>query len=280
MHPAFDLGGKAAVIVTMHGKAQVIEPALAALGLRFLPPPAIDTDRFGTFTRDVARFGRQRDALLAKAQAGLDQAPDAEFAVASEGAFGPHPEIPFVPAGHEMVALRSRRSGQAVIGRYLTTATNFMQARASSLAEAHAFAARIGFPDHGIVVMAGQDGPILAKGVTEPAELMATCAARLDSHGSVWLEADMRAHRNPTRMTAIAAATADLAARLHAPCPACAYPGWLPQMLNGRPCAWCAGPTSETWVEQYRCEGCGHGTERRIDPERPGDPGHCVQCNP
>ena len=110
----------------MHGKGRVIEPAFAGLGLRFLAAPSIDTDRFGTFTRDVDRMGSQREAVLAKAQAGLDLSTKADFALASEGAFGPHPQIPFVSSGLEMVALLERKSSKAVIGYHLTTATNFI----------------------------------------------------------------------------------------------------------------------------------------------------------
>ena len=280
MTTAFDLHGKAAVVATMHGKEGAIEPALAELGLRFLSLPAIDTDRYGTFTREVARSGSQREAVFAKAQAGLDLSPGADFAVASEGAFGPHPDIPFVPSGFEMVALLQRRTGAAVIGRHLTTATNFMQAEARGWPEVDGFAERIGFPAHGMVVMASKHGPVLAKGITDEDALRSVCTPRLNGPGSVWLETDMRAHLNPTRMEAIGVATADLVRRLQARCPACAYPDWTPQVRGGRPCAWCNGPTGEAWKEVYLCEACGHGAERFIDPERKGEPGHCSYCNP
>jgi hypothetical protein len=264
----------------MHGKAAVIEPALAKQGLRFVAPPPIDTDRFGTFTRDVARAGSQREALLAKAQAGLDHVPEADFAAASEGAFGPHPQMPFLPAGHEMVALLERSSGQAVIGRHLTSSTNFLQAQAASQAEVHAFADRVGFPEHALIVMADRAGPILAKGVTDAHLLATTCAAQCASGRPVWLEADMRAHFNPTRMAAIAAATDDLIRRLTARCPICAHPDWVPQTTGGRPCKWCGGATIEPWIEAYSCDACGHSAERIVDPDRAGSPAHCGDCNP
>ena len=103
----------------MHGKQRVIEPVLARLGLRFLPPPPIDTDCYGTYTREIGRSGSQREALLAKAQAGLDMCLDADFAIASEGAFGPHPQMPFLPSGFEMLALLDRLSGKVVVGSHL-----------------------------------------------------------------------------------------------------------------------------------------------------------------
>lgn len=280
MNLAFELDGKAAVVATMHGKGRVIEPAFAPLGLRFLAAPSIDTDCYGTFTRDIGRAGSQRDALLAKAQAGLDLLPEADFALASEGAFGPHPQIPFVPSGFEMVGLLERRSGKAVIGRHLTTATNFMQVDARSWSEVETFADAIGFPGHAIVVMQGKNGPVIAKGVTREGELKSICDPHIAARGSIWLEADMRAHLNPTRMEAVAAAAADLVSRLQARCPACTYPDWTPRLRGGRPCAWCNGPTVEAWIEEYLCEACGHHTERCIEPERKGEPGHCNECNP
>ena len=73
----------------MHCKHRVIEPVLARLGLRFQPPPFIDTDCFRTFTREIGRSGSPRQAVLAKAQAGLHLCHAADFAIASEGV-GPH----------------------------------------------------------------------------------------------------------------------------------------------------------------------------------------------
>jgi hypothetical protein len=276
----FELAGRTAVVATMHGKERVIEPALAALGLKFLPVPLLDTDRFGTFTRDVARAASQREALLAKARTALELVPEADFAVASEGAFGPHPQIPFVPAGLELVGLVARASDNAVIGRDLSTATNFAQVVARDRDDVARFADRIGLPDHAIVALAGKDGPVLAKGLTSPGLLFEACAPLIARQGSVWLEADMRAHVNPTRMRAIGRAAADLVSRLEARCPACSFPDWLPRTVAGRPCSWCGEPTWEAWRRQWQCKACGHRDERVIDAGRQAEPGNCLSCNP
>ncbi|MBL7537713.1 hypothetical protein INQ15_25330, partial [Escherichia coli] len=71
----------------------------------------IDTDRFGTFSRDVERTGSQLDAARAKIAAAFAEAPDAQFALASEGSFGPHPYIPFAPLAREIVVLADRARG-------------------------------------------------------------------------------------------------------------------------------------------------------------------------
>ena len=280
MDRAFEVDGKTAIVATMHGKQRVIEPVLARLGLRFLPSPTIDTDRFGTFTREITRNGSQREAVLAKAQAGLDLCPASDFAIASEGAFGPNPQMPLLPAGFEMVVLLERASGRTIVGSHLSTATTFAQCEAATLADVYAFAEKMGFPSHAIVLMAGRYGPVLAKGVTSWIALEDACRAQAISGRAIWVEADMRAHLNPTRMDAVAQAAFDLVRRLQARCPACTYPDWTPRLVTGRPCAWCNGPTIEAWIEEYVCEACGNRVENAINPERKGDPGHCGFCNP
>ncbi len=48
-----------------------------------------NTDRFGTFSRDIERTGSQLDAARAKIAAGFEYAPSARIGLASEGSFGP-----------------------------------------------------------------------------------------------------------------------------------------------------------------------------------------------
>jgi hypothetical protein len=268
------------VLASKHGKAAAIAPALADMGLTFGELPPFDTDRFGSFIREATDTGNQRAALLAKAAAACELADNIDYVVTSEGTFGPHPKIPSLPGGLEMVALFDRRNGRAVVGRDLTLATNFAQAEVRSWKEVQAFADRIGFPSHGLVVRAARDKPAVATAVIDRAELAATVRPLIARAGRVWLESDMRAHVNPTRMRAIAFATDDLIRRLLARCPACDFPDWTPRLRQGRPCGECSGPTIEAWVEAHSCANCGHHTERCIDPGRRAEPGHCTTCGP
>lgn len=275
-----DIAGRTAVIVTMHDKESVIEAGLAGLGLRFLPPPKIDTDGFGTFSGEIPRTGSQRDALLAKAGAGLDAVAAADFALASEGAFGPHPVYGFVPGGRELVVLLDRTSGQHVIGEDLTLDTNFASCDVRSLSEAQDFAQRIGFPDHGLLLAPpGGGGPFL-KDVRDGAAFDTTIAALLAAHGGVHLRTDMRAHRNPTRRASIARAVADLALRLDQRCPDCGFPDWRGVLRAGRRCGWCGTETQDSADRLYRCRSCGLERVEPIDPGRMADPVHCPSCNP
>ena len=56
-------------------------------------------------------------------------------------------------------------------------------------------------------------------------EAIEQCRA-VDPEGRVWLETDMRAHCNPTRMRSIRPLGLSLVRRLRTPCPACGSPGW------------------------------------------------------
>ena len=275
-----DMAGRRAVVVTMHGKADLIEGGLAGTGLHFLPSPEIDTDRFGTFSGEVARAGSQYDALLAKARAGLEAVPHADFALASEGAFGPHPAYGFVPGGREMVVLLDRSSGQHVIGEDLTLDTNFASREARTIDEAHAFAERIGFPDHGVLLSPPGRNVRFLKDIRELAALDTAVAALLGEHDSVHLRTDMRAHRNPTRRRSIARAVADLALRLNQRCPSCGVPDWRAIVRAGRRCDWCGTETLDSADRLYRCRSCGFELVEAIDPGRMADPVHCPSCNP
>ena len=280
MADRWEVSGRRAVVATMHGKTAVIAPLMAPLGLTCVACKGLDTDRFGTFVRDVARHGSQTDALLAKAQAALALDPQAHFAIASEGAFGPHPLLGLIPSGLELVALVERRTGRAVIGRDHTLDAHFAQAAVHSADAIAQFIQRSARAGHGWVVMGSRDGPVLAKDIVDPADLHDRALAVIAQSGAVWLETDMRAHRNPTRMAAIGRATADLVHRLQVRCPRCSWPGWIGRAEPGRRCAWCDSPTSEPIGMTCICDECGYRETRLDDPDRRAEPAHCPMCNP
>ena len=109
----------------MHRKEQVIAPILEeALGLQVEVSPGLDTDRFGTFTREVPRPGTQLATVRLKAQAALAAVPEAAFGLASEGSFGPHPWFPLGGGGRELIMLVARDAGIELVGADLTAETN------------------------------------------------------------------------------------------------------------------------------------------------------------
>jgi hypothetical protein len=152
-----------------------------------------------------------------------------------------------------------------------------------SLEDAFDFARRCSFPGHGLVVRPSSvHDPRVFKDVVDDRYLKAAFEAALAQSGDgyVALEVDLRAHRNPTRRGVIAAAAADLAARLASACPACAAPGFGPARVErGLPCADCGTPTGETAADVHACVRCAH-VEHRPRRPRTADPAHCPACNP
>ncbi|AND70651.1 hypothetical protein ATSB10_31970 [Dyella thiooxydans] len=280
------LCGETAVLATMHGKERAIAPLLARfLGVRVVVPEDFDTDRFGTFSRDVARTSTSLETARAKIRTGFERVPEARLGLASEGSFGPHPHVPFLAWGSEQVVLVDRATGLELVGRHEAPARHFAHARVEDVDAARAFAARVGFPRQGVIVMGmegGQPTPAvaLAKDAHDDGTLVAAVRRALDACEAASVETDMRAHRNPQRMRCIRRATVDLLRAWRSRCPACARPGFvISARLPGRPCGWCGAPTRQVLADERRCAGCGH-LERRPRDGGPADPAHCDACNP
>jgi len=276
-----------AVLTTMHGKDAVIAPVLhEGLGLIVGLAIGVNTDRFGTFSRDIERIGTPLDAARAKIAAGFADAPLARVGLASEGSFGPHPFIPFLAIGRELIVLIDRDSGLELTGHDASPATNCGHAIVSTLDAAIAFAERAGFPDHGLIVMAcdgEQPDPqrLLIKDIVDLTSLDSAVRRAIALCGAAFVEADMRAHRNPTRMAAIKRAAQDLVRRYVSQCPACTLPGFdVTERIAGLPCAWCAEPTQVIQTEVLSCKQCRYRVERPATTEATADPGRCDRCNP
>lgn len=282
----FSVSGKRAVLATMHRKEQVMKPLLeAALGLNVHVPGNFDTDRFGTFSREIERSGSQFDAARAKIAAAFEHDNEAVVGIASEGSFGPHPYLPFATAGRELVVLIDRETGLEIVGHYADLATNFQHETVQDTETATRFADRIGFPAHGLIVIGYADSTptpdrFLEKNTETFTDLSAAVAAAISACGAAHIETDMRAHRNPTRMRAIKRATIDLVRRYRSHCSECARPGFaMTKRLTGLPCSWCGEPTIALRAEVLTCDGCGHRLEKPMR-EIVADPSYCTNCNP
>jgi hypothetical protein len=283
----FGLDGQRAVVATMHGKERVIGPLLAnRLGLIVEVPSRFDTDRFGTFTREIERVGSQLDAARAKVAAAFGHVPEARVAIASEGSFGPDPSTPFVALGRELVLLVDRETNLETAGYDSDLKTNFAHTLVRAPIDALTFAARVGFPAHALIVM-GCNGEepsptiFLKKGLVTPRDLKKAAEAVIAICGAAFIETDMRAQFNPTRMAAIERATVDLVRRFQSICPACGRPGFdVVERISGLPCEWCGEPTRITKTEVLACPGCGHRVERPATDRTSADAGKCELCNP
>lgn len=287
MSPLPQFSDRVAVLATMHQKEQAIAPILEReLGLKMVVPTNFNTDLYGTFTREKSRPGDQIDTARIKAIQVLAITGET-LAIASEGSFGPHPEISFLPCNREVVLLFDQHNAIEVIGQALSLETNYASQTIASYAEAQAFAAKVGFPSHGLIVMSDRDSTqasAISKGLTTEAALEEAVAQALSqsSIGQIHIETDMRALYNPTRMRAIAAATQNLVENIRHCCPRCGCPGFaIAETKSGLPCAICAFPTHLTRAVRYVCQKC-HFSQEVLFPKgrETADPGQCLYCNP
>lgn len=287
MQRRWNVAGSIAVLGSMHGKERAMAPVLAAtLGLRVELAHGLDTDRFGTFTRVVPRVMPALDTARAKALAAMKVLGRARLGLANEGSFGPHPSIPFVAGGVEVVLLLDRDEGIELTGTDVTLETNFASLCTSSVGEALSFAKRVMFPSHALVVMAASDGAPepaggIVSGVICRTQLEHAVRSAIGRCGSVWLETDMRAHHNPTRMRSIERATTALAKAANSLCPSCKRPGFVCVERRGNmPCAACGAPTQRTNLELLRCAYCGCMEERPLRSVSYAEASECPLCNP
>jgi len=274
--------GRRISLLTQHGKEQVIAPIFSdSLGAQIELATGFDTDSLGTFTRDVARQGNQLEAARKKALKGMDLL-GIERGVASEGSFGPGP-FGFFPSNLELVILVDRVLGLEIVGRAEGAPHSFHE-RLGTYDALVAFAERASFPAHGLVVRPDTDGdPRIRKGISDWSALRAAFdeAIAEASTSVVFVESDLRAHMNPTRMEVIRRATHNLVTRIQSKCPRCASPGfWAVERIAGLPCRDCESPTDETRAVRWGCVLGDHFETRDVATGRFADPYRCSLCNP
>jgi len=276
--------GRTALLATMHGKEAVIAPLLEqALGVKVLVPEGFDTDCFGTFTREVKREGSQRETLLRKAEAALREY-GGDLVIASEGSFGQHPAIPFVASDLEMVLLKDLQHDLEIVGLAHSSETNHLGQEISSGEDLEAFLKRVGFPEHGVILRYHRNWTLgIRKDIRDRDHLFDQARKMLSRPfvRSVYLETDMRAHLNPTRMQVIREATEDLLEKIQHLCPSCDRPGFSVQKLRGsRPCELCGGLTDQPEEQLYCCGHCGHEKVEILSRSRFASAQYCPRCNP
>ena len=268
--------GHIAALATQHGKERAIAAPLAATtGIAVTVPDGIDTDALGTFTGEVPRRSSMREAARRKARLGME-ATGLPRGIASEGSFGPHPFMPFLAMGRELLVFIDDTRGIEVVEEAVSEATNFACLDLAPGADLAGFLARVGFPHHALVLRDGQE---ITKGIAAPAELdrlLACCSS------TARLETDMRAHLNPTRMAEIGKLATALATRLATPCPACGAPGFgMLRHETGLPCEDCGTPTALVRRRVSGCTLCRHEDHApRHDGRLAASPAECPECNP
>lgn len=276
--------GRLICLTTRHGKQRALAlPFQRGLGAA-LQLCERDTDRLGTFSGEIPRLSDAIATCRAKALMGM-QATGLPLGLASEASFGPHPAVPLLAVGQELLLFLDQERNLCLLEQRIEWRTNFSQHLLTSDQSPDAWLRQVGFPAHAVIARPATPMPEpLFKGLrSRPAlrDALARCRAA-DPAGSVWLETDMRAHCNPTRMRSIRRLGIALVRRLRTPCPACGSPGWgVLETVPGLPCSECGTPTEVTLSEIWGCTLCG---ERRDRPRRDGrsaaDPAQCPWCNP
>jgi len=275
--------GRQVALLTQHGKEHVVGPLLdAELGCRVERVAGYNTDLLGTFARDIPRAGTQIEAARKKAHIGMELS-GLPIGLASEGSFGPDPYTGMLPWNVEYLVWIDNENGLEVTA-VAQGKSNLAHTLTTSWEEAEAFAQKAGFPEHYLVIRPeGENDTRIRKGIDDWDKLREVFDWALDTseNGSVFIETDMRAHANPTRMNNIRTAAQELANKLSSTCPSCRAPGyWIIERLTGLPCKACGEPTLETLAEVHGCCKCTHRNTLKRSNKMYADPGHCEYCNP
>jgi hypothetical protein len=271
------------VIATKHYKEKVIAPVFEnEFGVKCIVPQDFDTDEWGTFSGEIERLNDPITTARTKCLEAM-KAAKVDLAIASEGSFGAHPQLFFVPAGDEILMLVDKKNDIEIVVRDLSTETNFYSTEVKNLVELEEFIKKVNFPSHGVIV---KDSPTefnyLVKGIVDKEYLIETYNDFISKYGKAFIETDMRALFNPTRMQRIELLAHKLADKVKSLCPKCQTPGFGIVKANpGLPCGLCGTPTKSTLSYQLCCKKCGHSQEDKFPKgKQVEDPMYCDICNP
>ncbi len=279
----FSFEGRKLVIATKHQKESVIAPHLEKeLGVTCFTPPDLDTDLLGTFTGELERRFDPLTTARKKCELAM-RVTSCDLAVSSEGSFGAHPSIFFAHADEEILVFIDRKNNLEIVAKELSMETNFNGAKVTTSAELIEFSIKAGFPSHALILRQSKESHLnMHKGISDKALLLESFEKLRANHGSVYVETDMRALYNPTRMGVIEKATQKLVQKIKSVCPDCQTPGFgIVEVKKGLPCSLCAYPTNSTLSYLYICQVC-HFTKEAQYPhgKKKEDPTYCDMCNP
>jgi hypothetical protein len=278
-----DFVGRKLVIATKHDKEKVIGPLIAEyLGAEWFINTDFDTDLLGTFSGEIERKDDPLTTLKNKCLLAME-AVNCDLGIASEGSFGHHPTLFFGHADDELLVFIDKKNDLEIYSRELSTETNFGGVAIRNLTEAEEFASKHGFPEHALIVKNRQENfDYIQKGVNNSSDLSHFVLECLSKYGSVYLETDMRAMYNPTRMKVIESAAQKLMKKINSKCPECKTHGFsVTEVKSGLRCEWCSSPTDSILYHLLTCQKCSF-SEKEFYPngKKFEDPMYCSFCNP
>ena len=275
--------GRKLLIATKHEKEKVIAPLLEMeLGVKCFVAENFDTDVLGTFTGEVERKDDPITTARNKCLMAMEK-ENCDLAIASEGSFGAHPSIFFVHADDEMLLFIDKKNDLEIIARELSTDTNFNGEEIKTEKELKDFAKRVKFPTHGLIIKkAKEDFTEIVKEITDWRKLKTTYYHFIEKYGTAFIETDMRAMYNPSRMKVIEKATRKLITKIKSCCPQCSTAGFsITDAKKGLPCSLCGFKTRSTLSYIYICQKCSYTKEEMFpNNKKVEDPMYCDVCNP
>lgn len=276
--------GSCFIIATKHSKSEAIaKPFWDILGTSILEY-LVDTDRLGTFSGEIERQGTALECAKLKCELSFELLGEkAEYLLASEGSFGSHPFIPFMPCDHEILYFIDKKRDFHLHVSLLSEKTNYKMQEIESFEELQLFALKAKFPSHGLIIRPmNVKNQKIFKGLDNQLSLESAFKDCKKLSNKIWVETDMRAHMNPSRMSVISQLAKDLAYRLKEHCPVCVTPGWGQiKSEKGLECSDCGLKTHIIKHEIFGCPKCYYQEiKERSDGIKYADPGQCQYCNP
>ena len=161
--------------------------------------------------------------------------------------------------------------------------TNFNGQFVNSEEELLKFATESLFPSHGLILRkSDMDNSETIKGITDFELLRNSFRFLKQKYNTCYVETDMRALFNPSRLKVIEEAAKKLSQKINSRCSNCRGPGFgVTAMKKGLPCQKCGFPTKSTLSYEYTCQLCGFTEEKKFPHGKyTEEPMFCDICNP
>lgn len=271
------------LIATKHAKETVIAPLFEQqLNVNCFVTDLFDTDTLGTFTGEVQRKDDALTTLRKKCLLAMEK-NQCDLVISSEGSFGAHPSVFFASCNEELMMFKDAKNDLEIVVRELSMETNFNASKITTETELFDFALRAAFPSHALIMKSAENNfSKVVKGITDRKALKNHFEEFQKEFGTVYVETDMRANYNPSRMKVIEKTAKKLLEAVQSKCPNCELPGFVvTDAKAGLPCDWCSTATNSTLSYLYTCKKCEY-TNEVLYPhnKKTEDPAYCDFCNP
>lgn len=151
--PSGPYAGRRICLTTLHRKERALaRPFALGLGAS-LQVSACDTNALGSFSGEVERSGDALSTCRHKAMLGL-AATGLQLGLASEASFGPHPAVPMLPVGQELLVFLDLAREITITAQRLEWRTNYGHTLLAPGEEPTLWLGRVGFPSHGVLARA------------------------------------------------------------------------------------------------------------------------------